>query len=114
MPRSPDRWRVIYTDELLAKAKDRFPVGGSPDGRASYELFREGPLEAAALQYGRELDALPVESGFHIAQTVPTPLFEPVAFYASLLEHDGVVTIEIVDFEIDDDYWELVENDAVD
>ena len=105
---------MLYADQLLQKARLRFPSGGDAEGRASYELFRDGPLKAAAFHFGRGLRDLPVESGFYVAQTVPTPFFEPMAFYAWVITEAGVDTIEIVDFEVDEGYWDLVENDPAD
>ena len=60
-----------------------------------------------------ELERLPIESGFRIALTVPPPFFEPMAFYPRTVDDNGVMRIDIVDFEIDD-YWDLIDDDPAD
>src|SRR5271156_2013676 len=102
----PPRWRVVHSPEFLQKARAYFPPGGSAGGRPSFEMFRTGPLRAAGLQFSLQVDELPLESGLYISQTVPTPFFAPIDFYAMLASDGDPVEIHIIDFDIDEDYWE--------
>lgn len=97
---------VAVAGELLGKARQRFPPGGSVDGTPSFELFEHGPLQAAIELFGRRFDEAPtVEAGVDSLRWVSTmsALFGPMVFFAlRTIDH-----IEIVDYVEDEGYWDL-------
>jgi len=102
------RREVRHSPAFLATAKERFPVGGSAEGRPSYELFERGPLEAASELFSRSFDDLfEIVPGIRAIDTLHTPFFPPITFYAVLVDD----YIEIVSLSIDDTYWELLDGD---
>jgi hypothetical protein len=104
--------RVRRSTDFLAKARSLFPPGGSTEGRASFELFEQLILRAAELQFSRQFDDLPVAiaevPGIRHVMTHAVPFFPALILYGILLE-DGAV--EIVDIEVDEDYWDLLGGD---
>ncbi len=112
----PQRGRPVRPSaEFLAKAQALFPPGGSTDGRASFELFERLILRAAELQFSRQFDDLPVPlpevGAIRHVMTHAVPLFPALILYGILLD-DGAV--EILDVEVDDDYWDLIADDPND
>lgn len=103
----PNR-RVVKSPSFLEKAHRRFPAGGDAEGNASYELFEQRPLAAVVEKLSRDFEGcLPTEPGspVRIVATAHVPLFPAMTFYAILLTDDSV---EILDFSIDDDYFDLI------
>ena len=106
---------VRHSAQFLAKARSLFPPGGTETGRASFELFEELVLRAVELQLSRQFDDLPaalpeVEAIRHV-MTHAVPFFPPLVIYAILLS-DG--TVETLDLDIDEEYWDLIEGDPDD
>jgi hypothetical protein len=107
--------QVRHSAQFLTKARLLFPPGGTETGRASFELFEERVLRAVELQLSRQFDELPaalpeVEAIRHV-MTHAVPFFPPLVIYAILLS-DG--TVETMDLDIDDEYWDLIEGDPDD
>jgi hypothetical protein len=92
----------------LETAKGHFPVGGSAEGKPSFELFMRGPLDAASELFSRSFEELyEIVPGIRALDTLHTPFFPPITFYAALV--DGY--IEILSLTVDDSYWELLDGD---
>jgi hypothetical protein len=106
---------VRHSAVFLAKARSLFPPGGTAAGRASFELFERLVLRAVELQLSRQFDDLPValpgvEAIRHV-MTHAVPMFPPLVVYAMLLT-DG--TVETLDLEVDEEYWDLIGDDDPD
>jgi hypothetical protein len=89
-----------------------FPPGGTETGRASFELFEQLVLRGVELQLSRQFDELPaafpdVEAIRHV-MTHAVPFFPALVIYAVLLS-DG--TVETLDLDVDEDYWDLLGDD---
>lgn len=82
------------------------------DGRSSghpdeYD-FVAGPLAAAVVAF-RDFDQLPAAAGPSVRLAViVNPFFGAIAFTAVLVAE---ATVEIVEFEIDEEYWQTVDDD---
>lgn len=110
----PHRREVTRSETLLEHARERFPPGGDPEGRASFELFEERPLRAVEDRLARDFEGCPeAEPGMpvRIVATAHVPLFPAMTFYAVLIA-DG--TVEILDFTIDEEYFDLIGGDPTD
>ena len=109
------RREVRHSDQFLAKARSLFPPGGSDTGRASFELFEELVLRGAELQFSRQFDELPIAlaevPAIRHVMTHAVPFFPALVIYGILLS-DGVV--EILDLDVDEDYWDLIGDDPDD
>jgi 5-enolpyruvylshikimate-3-phosphate synthase len=107
--------RVRRSDTFDSKAKSYFPMGGSTDGRPSFELFERLVLRGAAAQLARQFDELPVSvagvPAIRHVMSVNSPFFPAFIIYAMLLD-DGV--IEMIDLEVDTDYMHLIADDPDD
>jgi len=92
-----------------------FPPGGSTTGRASFELFQQLMLRAAEMQFSLEFDDLPVAvemvPGVRYVMTHAVPFFPPLIIYAVLML-DG--TVETLDLEVDEEYWDMIAEDPDD
>jgi len=111
VPWPGERESVTVSDEVLREARGRFPVGGSAEGKPSYELFETGPLAAATAYFEREFDnALEEAAGIRFHMTVGT-YFPAMAFYAARI---GTTGIEIIDLVVDDQYEETIGRDPED
>jgi hypothetical protein len=65
-------------------------------------------LEAAGELFSRSFEDLyEIVPGIRALDTLHTPFFPPITFYALLV--DGY--IEIISLSIDDTYWELLDGD---
>lgn len=99
----------------MAKAKSFFPPGGSPSGQASYELFEDLVLRGVEQQLARQFDDLPVAvsevPSIRFVMTHAVPLFPALIVYAILLTDN---TVELVDLEVDEDYWDVIADDPDD
>lgn len=70
--RLPSRWvgpergsrrrRVRRTTHFLDEAQGLFPLGGSPDGRPSFELFADRILRAVEELFARDFEGSPRRS----------------------------------------------------
>jgi hypothetical protein len=108
------RRAVRRSQAFLDAARRLFPPGGTPDGRASFELFEAGPRAAIEELFGRDFEAQPeaVEgTAIRFAMTHAVPIFPALVIYA-VLTTDEVV--ELIDITIDDDYFDLVGDDPHD
>jgi hypothetical protein len=86
---------------MLELAAETFPVGGSPDGRPSFERFCDGPLAAAEDLFSRSFDEMPeIVPGVRGWTTLHTPFFPPIVFYAVLVGDD----VEVLSLTVDQDY----------
>ena len=102
------RREVRHAPDFLILANVHFPVGGSADGRPSFELFARGPLEAASELFSRSFESLyEIAPGIRALDTLHTPFFPPITFYAVLVD----AYIEIISLSVDDSYWELLDGD---
>lgn len=104
--------RVKVSDEALAKARDCYPVDGSASGTPTMAHFERGPLAAAREYFGRFFEEALTESpGSPIRYYMTVSTFFPVlGFYAARVGG----CIEILDFIVDEDYEDLVEDDPDD
>jgi hypothetical protein len=102
---------VRWGDEVARKAASLFGPERASTGAPSEYDFTCGPLAAATTRFG-EFDTLPEEAGPAVRSVhVVDPALGAVVFIGVLVG-DGVV--EIADFEIDPDYWDVVGNDPED
>jgi hypothetical protein len=102
------RREIRHSPDFLAAAKEHFPAGGSAAGSPSFELFARGPLEASSELFSRSFeDLFELVPGIRALDTLHTPFFPPITFYAALVDD----YIEIVSLSIDDSYWELLDGD---
>jgi len=112
------RRSVRHSNEFLAKARSLFPPGGSTTGRASFEQFERLILRAAELQFSRQFDHLPVAiheiPSIRYVMTHAVPYFPPLIIYAVLMSDGATGTIETIDLEVDEDYWDLIADDPDD
>ena len=102
---------VEVSPAVLAQARGLFPPGGSVDGRPSFEMWRDGPLEAVRQLFGSIFDELPDDTdlpGVKYWQTIRTPFFEPMGFFA-IRDTNG--QIEIYGFFEETGYSALVDDD---
>lgn len=108
----PRRRAVRHGAEFSARARQRFPPGGSPEGRPSFELFAETVLRAVETALSRDFEGQLAEtpgSPIRMVLTAATPFFsEPLVFYALLADED---TVEIIDFVIDEDWLDTPDDD---
>lgn len=103
-----NRREIRHSPGFLNTAKEHFPVGGSSDGNPSFELFSRGPLAAASDLFSRSFEELfEIVPGIRALDTLHTPFFPPITFYAALV--DGY--IEILSLSVDDEYWDLLDGD---
>ena len=87
MPRR--RRQVVRSARFVAKAQQRFPLGGSAEGNASFELFEERPLRAVEDALAENFEAHPeAHPGIRVSETHGLPFFPPMEFYARLLDDD--------------------------
>jgi hypothetical protein len=109
------RREVRHSEQFLAKARSLFPPGGSATGRASFELFEQLVLRAAEYQFSRQFDDLPIAlpevPAIRHVMTHAVPFFPALVIYAMLLT-DG--TIETLDLDVDEDYWDQIADDPED
>jgi hypothetical protein len=96
---------VRRSDQFLEIARNLFPPGGSLDGRPSFELFEQGPLEAmedlCAWAFEEMSEPYP---GIRSWITIGVPIFPPMVFYAVLDTSD---VVDLIDLVLDTDYeWE--------
>lgn len=104
--------RVDVSSDLLHKARNRWPTEGSGEGDPTMAHFERGPLAAAKEYFGRYFDQALVESEgspVRYYQTVST--FFPVLGFFAIRVSDRV---EIVDFIVDDEFWDSIGDDPED
>jgi hypothetical protein len=102
------RREIRHSPDFLAAAREHFPVGGSAVGKPSFELFSRGPLEAASELFSRSFEELfEIVPGIRALDTIHTPFFPPITFYAALVDD----YVEILSMSIDDTYWDLLDGD---
>jgi hypothetical protein len=103
---------VRHSAQFLAKARSLFPPGGSADGRASFELFERLILRSVEFQLSRQFDDLPIAlpevPAIRHVMTHAVPYFPALVIFAVLLT-DG--TVETLDLDVDEDYWDLIGDD---
>lgn len=103
------RREVRRSNLFLEHAHELFPPGGSAEGSPSFELFESGPLRGVEELFSRALADQPeAAAGIHFALLAPVPAFPAMVIYACL-GTDGVV--ELLDIEIDHDYYDLIGDD---
>lgn len=111
----PNRRIVRHSLVFLAQAEAIFPPGGSSDGRASFEMFRDLLLPGVDLQCSAGFDDLPVsEPGVDAVRHVMThgfPWFPPLVVYGILLSNDE---IDLIGADVDTEYWRLIGDDLKD
>jgi len=93
----------------MDKASEYYPSGGTEEGRPTLWHFEHGPLDAARQYFSRRFDDALVESeGSPIRYWVTLSSFFPaLGFFAARVgDH-----IEILDFDVDESYWDLVGDD---
>ena len=103
------RRRVRRTTHFLDEAQGLFPLGGSPDGRPSFELFADRILRAVEELFARDFEGQPEAfAGIRFAMTHAVPVFPALVIYAVLADDD---TVELLSITIDDDYFDLIDDD---
>jgi hypothetical protein len=91
--------RVTRSELFVDHAWELFPMGGSPDGRPSFELFELGPLRGVEELFSRAFENQPEAApGIRFAMTAPVPGFAPLVFYAAM-GTDGAVEMLDVTYE---------------
>lgn len=96
-----ERRRVRRGGFFLQTAEHHFPIGGSADGRPSFERFEAGPLKAIEELFGRAFDELPEPyPGIRAWTTIEVPVFGPMTFYGLLVDD----YVELIDLVVDEDY----------
>ena len=105
---------VRRSDDFVAKAREVFPPGGDAEGRPSFELFEERPLRAVQEKLSIDFEGCPESepgSPIRVVATAHVPFFPAMIFYAIAVT-DG--TVEIIDFTVDDEYFDLINRDPDD
>ena len=93
----------------MEKAREYYPSSGSGEGRPTLWHFERGPLEAARQFFSRSFEEGLVESqGSPVRYWVTRSSFFPALGFFAIRVGDY---IEILDFDIDESYWELVGDD---
>lgn len=113
MTGGPRRRKVVRSAHFTDQAQARYPVGGSTEGRPSFELFEETLLRIVEEQLARAFDGLPeARPGVRVAATHASgfPFFPPMLFYARLRGGD----VELIAVEVDEEYWDLIGRDPED
>ena len=100
--------RVEVSSDLTAKARGLYPEA-SAEGRPTLALFERGPLAAACEYFGRYFDIALVDTeGSPVRYYQKVSTFFPVLGFFAIRVEDYV---EIIDFIVDEDYWDLIEGD---
>jgi hypothetical protein len=103
---------VRRSADFVRRAEALFPRGGSTSGQPSFEDFERGPLFAVEELFARAWDDQPdAFGGIRVAVTHDVPIFPAMVFYACEIT-DGA--IEMLDVEIDRDYFGQIGDDPVD
>jgi hypothetical protein len=105
---------VRYGSGFLDQAAERFPVDRSlAYGGMTYGEFMNGPVRSARQAFELRWEQQHTEAGGAVrtAFVAPSSALGPVVFYAVLV---GPSTVEIASFEIDENYWDVVEGDPDD
>jgi hypothetical protein len=104
--------RVEVGTDLMAKARNRWPVERSVEGEPSLPLFERGPLAAAREYFSRYFDQALVEvEGSPVRYYMTVSTFFPVMGFFAIRVADH---IEIIDFLQDDNYWDSLGDDPDD
>ena len=105
--------RADPSPALLRHARAIWPESGERPDVTDFEL---GPLSAALFICERRFDELLPESPGSPVRLVVIPasgLFPVVVFYAMALasEPGGSPRVELLDFTVDDGYWDVIDDD---
>jgi hypothetical protein len=104
-------FEVRVGEAATEKITERYGPERSATGRPSEWDFWSGPLAAAIVGFrdfeNLRFDLHPEIRTLHIVD----PVFGAVVFAGVLLEPS---LVEIADFEVDPDYWDLIEDDPND
>ncbi len=103
--------KVRVSDFAAEKIAATYGPERSTTGRPSEWDFWSGPLAAALVGF-RDFDNLMFDRLTAIrALHIVDPVFGALVFVGVLVEPG---TVEIADFEVDPDYWTMIENDPND
>ncbi len=103
--------RVIRSETFLEHARALYPPGGDAEGHPSFELFEAGPLRAAELAFSTDWEGQTqaIEGvDIRVVMTHGVPVFPAMTIYAIRGSDDSV---ELLDVDVDDDYFEMLEGD---
>jgi hypothetical protein len=108
--------RADPSPALLSHARNRWPETGERPDVADFHL---GPLGAAIFECERRFDQLSADSPGSPIRLIVVPasgLFPVLVFYAMeiAIRADGDRRVELLDFTVDDGYWELIDGDPTD
>lgn len=102
---------VRVSDTAASKITATYGPERSATGRPSEWDFWSGPLAAALVGF-RDFESLLWHSSPDIRTLhIVDPVFGALVFVGALIEP---ATIEIADFDVDPDYWEMIDNDPDD
>lgn len=103
--------RVEVSEDCLERAREDYPPGGSVGGKPRLSHFLNGPLHAVKFYFARQFDNAPeLAGGIRWYVTVGTSFFPPILFYAARVDDH----IEVLDYDADDEWWELIARDPND
>jgi hypothetical protein len=106
--------RIVRGEQFLEAARTFFPTGGSVDGRPSFELFETRILRITERRMSQTFEDLPeaVEgTGIRFVMTHAVPYFPAMVIYGMLLVAGGDEFVELIDIVLDEDYFDIIEND---
>ena len=96
---------------LAARITDEYGPARSAGGQPSEWDFWSGPLAAALIGFrsfeGLSFDTHPDVRTLHVID----PVFGPVVFVGVLIAPE---LVEVADFAVDPDYWDVIEEDPND
>lgn len=103
------RWTVTYGDSFLEAASAKFPLERRSEDGLTFGEFMAGPVRAARLLFQAQWDLLSPQAGEAVRTAyVLSPVLGPVVFFGVLV---GTSAVEIAGFDVDQDYWHLVDGD---
>jgi hypothetical protein len=105
--------RVDPSSALLRHGRARWPESGERPDVGDFEL---GPLSAAVFECERRFDQLAPESPGSPIRLLVVPasgLFPVIVFYAMeiAVAPDADRRVELLDFTVDDGYWDVIDDD---
>lgn len=101
-------YEVTWGDELATRITSQFGPERTPEGHPSSYDFVAGPL-AAAVQLFQDFDSLPEAAGPAVRSAHMVDGVLGVVVFIGIVLTAG--RVEIVDVEVDLDYWDQVGDD---
>lgn len=104
-----NRWTVTYGEAFLAAAAERFPLERTTGQPLTFGEFMAGPVRAARLLFQTRWDQQLPQAGAAVRSAyVVSPVLGPVVFFGVLI---GPAAVEIAGFDLDQDYWHVIDGD---